>query len=140
MPQAVYKDTPNNRKLNRVGKPFGDPKFKVSKATTPIPKKASDYEGLLKSRIDKAGGKVSFKVFSDVLDWVDTFGNMKNKIFDNIIKFADHSKFKTSDAEKGFKEHNKGFYEEEIKGNVWTFNTLKSIIKKKYSSQSYPTG
>jgi hypothetical protein len=32
MPQAVYKDTPNNRKLNRVGKPLGDPKHKVSKS------------------------------------------------------------------------------------------------------------
>ena len=30
--QAVYKDTPNNRKLNRVGKPLGDPQFKISKS------------------------------------------------------------------------------------------------------------
>ncbi len=34
--QAVYKDTPNNRKLNRVGKPLGDPQFKVSKSAVNI--------------------------------------------------------------------------------------------------------
>ena len=43
MPQAVYKDTPKNRELGRVGKPFGDPQFKVSKSATkkaPATKKA----------------------------------------------------------------------------------------------------
>lgn len=39
MPQAVYKDTPNNRKLNRVGKPLGDPQYKVLRSA---PKKAQE--------------------------------------------------------------------------------------------------
>ena len=44
MPEAVYKDTPNNRKLGRVGEKFGDPKFKTTKkapASAPAPKKAA---------------------------------------------------------------------------------------------------
>ena len=38
MPEAVYKDTPNNRKLGRVGEKFGDPKFKTTRKA-PAPKK-----------------------------------------------------------------------------------------------------
>ena len=39
MPQAVYKNTPQNRKLKRVGKPFGDPKYRKPGSKPPPPKK-----------------------------------------------------------------------------------------------------
>ena len=189
--QAVYKDTPNNRKLNRVGKPFGDPQFKVSKSAPKKPvtekedfldvlsigaqlgksKKKSTgvemkvFESKLKSRINRIGGKISFKLFNEVLDWIDIGENLKEKVIDKIEMYSDTSNFikqikpsamvysnlnekqqekllylMAKDNADTFKEHNKAFYEEEIKGNVWTFDTLKKEIKKKYNSQSYPTG
>ncbi len=188
-----YKDTPQNRKLNRVGKPYGkdsnigkgkgiekilkDRKMKSSKSKSASKKPSKPvtdkdefldilniasqvgkskgkstkgkiegkaYENKLKSRINNIGGKVSFKLFDDVLTWVDTFGDMRNKIHDNLIKYGeivyDEEGFADLDfADTGLEEHDKGFYKEEIKGKVWTFNTLKKEIKKKYNSQSYPT-
>lgn len=53
--QAVYKDTPNNRKLNRVGKPLGDPQFKISKSAP-----ATNFD---KKPVDKRIAKP--KVFLD---------------------------------------------------------------------------
>tara|TARA_R110000787_G_scaffold150567_1_gene264493 strand:+ start:258 stop:881 length:624 start_codon:yes stop_codon:yes gene_type:complete len=40
MPVSFYKDTPNNRKLGRVGEKLGDPKFKTSTKPAAGPKKA----------------------------------------------------------------------------------------------------
>ena len=123
------------------------------------------FESKLKSRINRIGGKISFKLFNEVLDWVDIGENLKDKVYANIESYADTSKFikqikpsamvysnlnekqqekllflMEEDNTNSFKKHNKAFYEEEIKGNVWTFDTLKKEIKKKYNSQSYPTG
>ena len=64
----VYKDTPNNRKLGRVGKELGDPKYVVSKSA---PKKApAKKQPIKKQPVKKAGG--TKKPSKPALD-IDTF-------------------------------------------------------------------
>ena len=135
-----YKDNAQNRKLNRVGKPYG------KDATKSAPKKPSNDLG-----------KISFKSYSEVLDKVDTFGDLKKGVFDNKIKFADVTKFikqikpsasvyedlssKQQDklmflveknAAKGVTEYTKEFYDRKVKGKTWTYDTLSKLIEKDF--------
>ena len=79
MPQAVYKDTPKNRELGRVGKPFGDPQFKVSKSATkkaPAPKKSAPKpKQAPKKTVDK-------QLLLDGLNIASTLGKSKGSIFE----------------------------------------------------------
>jgi hypothetical protein len=251
--QAVYKDTPNNRKLNRVGKPLGDPQFKISKSApatnfdkkafnnlslsdlksilkegvfpatqaklpneakeymkelikkkapapapkkTPKPKKpkitnpnkpitekedfldvlniasqlgkskgkSSSVEGKvetskLKSRINRIGGKVSLKLFNEVMDDFDDAHEIRQQLEENISDSQSYNMApylnkvsKTADTwddltdnqqerlfnimakeiDNELKAYAKEFYEQKIKGKTHTYESIVKIIKEDY--------
>ena len=90
---AVYKDTPNNRKLGRVGEKFGDPKFKTSKKVAAPKKAAPPVESskpniltkqsieLLKFYWKYAGSdtKPPFKYVKNRYDWNKTSSDLKGE-------------------------------------------------------------
>ena len=90
MPEAVYKDTPNNRKLGRVGEKFGDPKFKTTKKAA-APKKEPAPKKAPAPKKNKPKKEKRNLLNNEVIEWflrffeiVEENGSDINYNFDNI--------------------------------------------------------
>ena len=82
MPEAVYKDTPNNRKLGRVGEKFGDPKFKATKEQIADLKVSYEVfkDNANNRKLNRVGKRINnpkFRVHHIEGKYADTLGNIK---------------------------------------------------------------